>query len=250
VSSREQQKAEARAVREASEKAAAVSAARRRRLMQLGGAAVAIAVVAVAAVLITSHAAGTPKTGAVQALFEGIPQDGLALGDPDAPTTLTEYVDLQCPICRRYVLDTLPTVVNELVRTGDLRIEMAPIAILGPDSVTGADATVAASQQNLAWQFADTLYRNQGAEGSGYLDQAFVQKIAGLTPGLDPAKLTLDSPEVVKEVTRINGQAKDAGINSTPSFVLGKTGEQGQLFQGDFSDPAAFVAQIKEASGG
>lgn len=253
MSSREEEKAQARAQREANEEAAR-SAARRRRLMQLGAAAVAVTAVVVVAIVITSGSSGSGTSAGggteVEALFQGVPQDGLALGDTEAPLTLTEYVDLQCPVCRDYVVDTLPSVIEELVRPGDLRIELRPIAILGPDSVTGAQATVAAGGQNLAWQFADTLYRNQGVEGSGYLDDAFVKQIAGSTPGLDAAALDLAAPEVTKEVERINAEAKENGINSTPSFLLGKTGEPGQLFQGDFSNPDAFVDQIRQVSGG
>ena len=69
-------------------------------------------------------------------MFDGIPQDGVALGDPDAPITLVEFADLQCPFCAEWAIEALPVYVEDYVRTGQMRIEFRPLTFIGNDSVS------------------------------------------------------------------------------------------------------------------
>jgi protein-disulfide isomerase len=228
------------------------SSDRNRRLLLLGVGA-ALAVVVVAVVVMASRpegTGGTSDTSTVAQLFAGIDQDGLTLGDPQAPWTMTEYVDLQCPFCRNYTLKTLPSVIREFVRTGQLKLELRPIDILGPDSERGSRATIAAAQQNRAWEFADTFYRNQQPENSGYVTDAFIAEMAHLTPGLDAAALDTGSAAVRKGLDEARKEARAAGIKSTPSFVLSEGHGPGEPFQADFSDPGAFTSELRAAIAG
>ena len=92
---------------------------------------------------------------------------------------MVEFVDLQCPFCAEYTRDALPTIVKRYVRTGKLKLELRPVAILGPDSATARGrGRGSRAQQNRIWQFADLWYLNQGRENSGYVDDAFLRRIA------------------------------------------------------------------------
>ncbi len=62
-----------------------------------------------------SDAAGRGTQAA--ALFDGIPERNGVLGDPDAPVTVTEFVDLQCPVCATASESTLPAIVDGYVRS-------------------------------------------------------------------------------------------------------------------------------------
>ena len=97
--------------------------------------------------LVGSLTSGLTLPGAdeVAGLYSGLPQNGTTLGSPKAPVTLTEYIDLQCPYCAEFETQTLPGLVKRYVRPGNLRIVMRPWAFLGPDSITGQHATLAAS---------------------------------------------------------------------------------------------------------
>src|SRR5947209_14394470 len=142
-----------------------------------------------------SIASGTPRVGSsaspnalqgaadVAKLFKGIPQAGLVLGDPTAPVTLIEYVDLQCPLCQQFETTELPQLVEKFVRPGKLKIELQPWSILDRtpdvhDSLRGQKATIAAAAQNRAFNFAEVLYDNQGPEDTGWLNDAMISKIA------------------------------------------------------------------------
>jgi protein-disulfide isomerase len=108
---------------------------------------VALAVVVIVVIVIASDGGGsTPKVKAgqavpgasqAQALFAGIPEQGRRLGNPNAPVTLAEYVDLQCPVCRDYALTTFPSLVTQYVKTVKVQVEFHSLPVIpGPDGTT------------------------------------------------------------------------------------------------------------------
>ena len=104
---REQRRAE-RQAREAAERARAT---RKRRLFQLGGALGLAAVCVVAAIALSSGGGSTPAPS--PGLFSGIPEHNGVLGDPNAKTTVTEFVDLQCPICAKASQRVVPPISRD-----------------------------------------------------------------------------------------------------------------------------------------
>ncbi|MEA2180085.1 MAG: hypothetical protein QOG77_3382 [Solirubrobacteraceae bacterium] len=234
MSSRAEAKAKARQEREEAERKEQAAAARKRRIMLLGGVLVAaIAVIAVVVVISQSGTEDEPTAaeGTQQAntLFAGIPQTGNVLGDPDAPVTIEEYVDLQCPFCQRFSQDALPDLVSEYVKTGQAKIVLQTLTFIGPDSERAARVAWSAGEQNKMFEFVENFYANQGEENSGYADEAFLEKIAGGVTGLDVQK-ALDGRDSAKVTSSIQGSksaAQKANVDSTPSFLVGPT--DGQL---------------------
>jgi protein-disulfide isomerase len=160
------------------------------------------------------------------AMLGGIPQHTIALGDPKAPVTLLEFADLQCPFCKEFALQTLPLIVRDYVRTGKVRVQYEDLAFLGPQSKVAASAAAAAGEQNKLWNFVDLFYYNQGQENSGYVTDAFVTRLYRAIPGLDVAKANAarKGPPATDAWVEPQRLAKQFGIDSTPSFVYGKTG--------------------------
>jgi protein-disulfide isomerase len=162
----------------------------------------------------------------VNAMLEGVPQDGLALGDPDAPVTLVEFADLQCPYCAQWASETLPVLVDEYVKPGKLRIEFRPLSFIGDDSTRGAELAVAAGEQERLWHVVELMYRNQGGENTGWISNDFVDALGRSIPGLDAEQWLADAdgerPAQVLQQAQV--EASQQGINSTPSFLLGRTG--------------------------
>ena len=157
-------------------------------------------------------------------IFNGIPQNGDSIGSPQAPIVVVEYADFQCPQCRRFETDKLPEVVKGPVKSGQVQMILVPISILGPQSKLAAAAAYAAAQQSLMWPYAASMYAGQQAENSGYINQAFLRKAALAVPGLDADKLITDLPEAKKIAATAQIKAVGSGINSTPSFAVGKRG--------------------------
>ena len=165
-----------------------------------------------------------PNAAAVQRVFKGVPQQGVALGKPDAPVTLVEFADVQCPFCAKWSVDTLPGLVDEYVKAGKLRIEMRPLVFIGPNSEDGARAVLAAAQQNKGWNAAELFYTNQGSENSNWITEDFVAAVARSIPGIDRQKMLndIDSKAVTDELAA--AAADGENVTATPTFLIGKTG--------------------------
>jgi protein-disulfide isomerase len=183
----------------------------------------------------------------VEAMLDGIPQDGVSLGDPDAPVTLVEFADLQCPFCAQWAREALPVYVEDYVRTGQMRIEFRPLTFIGNESQSAAEIAVAAGEQGKAWNAIDLIYRNQGAENSGWFSSEFIAALGRSIPGLDADQMLSDAagdgPQQVIDAAAT--EANEKGIDSTPSFLLGKTGGSLERVQPDSLDADGLREQIE-----
>jgi protein-disulfide isomerase len=158
----------------------------------------------------------------VGAEFAGISEHGTLLGDPNAPATLVEFADLQCPFCAQYARDALPGLLRDWVRPGRLRLDLRLLTLIGPDSRRAARMAGAAALQDRLWPFAELFYLNQGAENSGYVTPEFLRAITGATPGLDVQRALNDRSvdTVTAQLTRAQRSADRLGVAATPSFFL------------------------------
>ena len=185
-------------------------------------------------------------------LFKGIPQTGLTLGTPNAPATLTEYIDLQCPVCQEFETTQLPTIVTKYVRTGQLNIKMQPWSIRGPDSNRGQSATIAASLQNKAFPFAQMLYFNQGQENTGWLNDNMVQSAASSVDDLKPAQVLSDagSSQTKSVVNSVDSTAATKGFNATPTLLLNHKGQKPHVVAVGLPVLSTLESQIQSAING
>jgi protein-disulfide isomerase len=172
---------------------------------------------------------------ATDALLKGITQHGNVLGNPDAPVTIVEYADFQCPYCARWAVETFPALVREYVRPGKVKIVFGGVAFVGPDSVPALQTAVAAGEQNRLWNVAELIYRNQGMENTGWVTDDLMRSIGEAVPGLDASRMMADrsSPFVATGMSETQGAAQLAGVSSTPTFELGRSsGSTSQLQEG------------------
>jgi protein-disulfide isomerase len=246
------------------------------RTLAIGGVvALAVIIAVVLAVVLTGGKKSSTPTGNFPAkgsshwqgalqgapyvakLFKGIPQHGLVLGNPNAPATLTEYIDLQCPVCQLFESQQLPTLVQKYVRTGKLNIKMQPWSIRdfpgGPqDSTRGQKATIAASLQNRAFPFAELLYLNQGQENTGWLNDNMVLTAASSVDGMRVQQVPNDagSSGVKSTVSGVDGTASAAGFNSTPTLLLNHKGQKPHEIASSLPVLSQFESQIESAIAG
>jgi protein-disulfide isomerase len=260
LASRKEQREQARAEREAREAAERAKAQRKKRMLQLGGALTAAAVIVVIAIVISSGGSSNkggsakgPAVGKSQTaqLLDGIPQSGITLGNPKAPVTLTEFADLQCPFCKEYTLKTFPTIVAKYVRSGKVKMVFRNYAFISGDSLIAARAAEAAGKQNKLWNFIDVFYNNQGEEKTGYVTDPFLTKIAD-GAGVDAQKMLADrkDPSIDTAIAEAQQIAQQAGVNSTPTFLIQKGNAAPKKVSASAFDPAAFSQAIDAELGG
>jgi protein-disulfide isomerase len=267
MASRTKQKEEARARRLAEERAATERAQRARRTRMLAGVLVA-AVAAVAVVIAISVSGGSsgaapPATSAaakkaaaaVTGSLSGIPQSGVALGASTAKVTVTEFGDLQCPVCRDFALNTETQLINKDVKAGKVKLVYKSL-----ETATGSApdpsifpvqqaAAYAAGIQGKAWDYILLFYREQGQEGTGYVTQSYLNGLANQIPGLNYAKWQSDakSSTLLSQVTADQQAAAGRGFNSTPTLVIQGPKGEAQPIAGN-TDYATLESAIKSVS--
>lgn len=252
MSSRAEEKAARRAEREAAQAKQQAADQRKKRLSILGGVVALVAVIVVGAVLLSqsgtedSEPGGSAEGKAAAALVNGIPQEGMALGEPDAPVTIEEYVDFQCPFCGDFSRDVFPTVLEDHVRTGQVRVVLRPLTFLGEDSVTAARFAVAAGEQNRLWQFTEAFYAQQGEENSGYVTDEFLRSVAAdAGVDFDRAVEQQGTEAVTKELNDAQLEASRKGRDSTPSFAMGPTGGEIEAVDINALNVEEFTAEVE-----
>jgi protein-disulfide isomerase len=177
-----------------------------------------------------SLANALPGAGEVNALLKGIPQSGLTLGSPSAKVTLTEYIDLQCPYCQQFETQVMPSIIPQYVRTGKVRVVARPLAFIGPDSVRGRKAMIAAGDQGRAFNFAALLYDNQRTENTGWLNDGMIASAAESIPGLNPKQVftARNSSAIAAQAAQIDREGAADKITQTPTLFVGTGGSLGK----------------------
>jgi len=244
MASRTKQKEEARARRQAEEQARAEKARRERRLRMGGGVALlAVAIVAVAIAISSggggnktvnpNSSAGKQAATTVNGLLAGIPQSGMTLGSPSAKVTLTEYGDLQCPVCQTLALGAENQLIQNEVRSGKAKLvfrslETASQSSPVPNAFQNQQiAAYAAGMQGRGWYYVELFYHQQGQEGTGYATEAYLDNLARQIPGLNYSTWLTDrkNPGLLAQLQADQQAASVKGLNSTPSVVV--TGPKG-----------------------
>src|SRR4029079_9648292 len=133
------------------------------------------------------------------------------------------------------------TLITDYVRSGKVKLVFRGLAFVWPEAAAALPASLAAGRQNHLSHFMHLLYENQGAENSGWVTDGFIRSAAGLIDGLNVTRLVADaqSTAVTDEIAAAQALATRDGVNSTPSFFVGRTGGALTRLQVQSLDPAA-----------
>ena len=140
-------------------------------------------------------------------------------GARDAPVTLVEFTDYQCPYCARHVRETWPRIERQYVATGKLRYATLdlPLERIHPLAFKAAQATHCAEQQGGFWRMHDRLFASQQAL------EPWTAHAEAL--GLDVATFDacLEGGLYAAAVRRDMAVAARLGVDGTPGFILART---------------------------
>ena len=142
-------------------------------------------------------------------------------GDPDAPVTIIEFADFQCPFCGRFFAETKPQIDEQYIQSGEVRFGYFDFAFLGPESQWAAEAAECAADQNKFWEYHDKLYDSQSGENQGAFNKDNLKKFAE-NLGLDSSVFNkcFDSGKYTQLIQDDSNTASSIGVRSTPTFLI------------------------------
>ena len=149
------------------------------------------------------------------------------LGKPDAPVTMIEFADLQCPYCRAYAIEALPALVDQYVRTGKARFVFSGMHFIGPDSRQGPARRVRrrSPEPSLAVPAPPLPEPGCREHRLGHRRPAPIGR--RVDPGLrhreDAGRHELAGRDATRSLPPIS-RRRSARVNPTPTFFAGKTG--------------------------
>lgn len=206
---------------------------------------------AVTLTAVTNRLNGSPAAARFDSATVTIP-GAIVEGQSNAPITIVEYTDFQCPFCGRHARTTLPQLRQKYIATGQVRyiIRDLPLSI-HPNAPLAAAASLCAAEQGAEkyWAFHDTMFAHQ----AGMTRDTVLR--AGKLAGLDQGRLEAcaKSPRITAEVAADLAVAEKAGFTGTPTFVIARTTPsdtvRGISFTGALTI-SVFDEQIRRASAG
>ncbi len=153
-------------------------------------------------------------------------------GSANAPVTMVEYGDYQCPFCgTAFFAQTEPQIVQNYVNTGKVKFVFRDFAFLGPESTAAANAAQCANDQGKLWAYHDALYAAKvaddakgGGENDGFFSTTELLKL-GTQVGLNMSTFTscVNNNSDATIVTQEKTDATNNGVNSTPTFYINGT---------------------------
>lgn len=214
---------------------------RKRNLIIMGVIALITIVIVGAAIIAGNLTSNNSTTIPVTASTKPIPVNPdpsfPAWGPADAPIKIQEFIDYQCPACGNYNKNFEAAVIEAFAKTNKVRYEIKFFPFLetnqagGRESRDPAQAAMCALEQGKFWQMHNSLFENQAGENRGGFSKARLKDIAAKV-GLDKTQFDtcLDSNRHEATVLAGLNGARDAKVQSTPSFVI-----NGKLFPGALS---------------
>lgn len=139
------------------------------------------------------------------------------LGNPDAPVTIIEFSEFQCPFCGRYASETFPQIKKDYVDTGKVKIVFKNFPLPSHDKAQkAAEAGECAFEQGKFWEYGEKLFENQQALEIDNLKQ-YAQDL-GLNSG--QFNSCLDSGKYQEEVGEDLQEGQNVGVSGTPTFFI------------------------------
>ncbi len=185
-------------------------------------------VIIAAAVLYTSsNKAGLPSLGDSAQVGGTLSQetpsdadiedDDPFLGNPDAPITLVEFSDFQCPFCAKFFFDAEAEIIKKYVQTGKVKFVYRDFPLtIHPMAQKAAEAGECADEQKKFWEYHDTIFQRQSELSLANL-KAWAREL-----GLDGAQFDacLDFGKYFDEVRNDLDYGQSIGVGGTPAIFI------------------------------
>ena len=148
------------------------------------------------------------------------------IGNPDAPITIVEFSDFQCPFCARFHTQTLPLILEEYIEQGKVKLVFRdfPIQSIHPNALPASVAAECANDQNKFREMHDMLFEKQNDWNKLETVDAlsmFSQYASGMQLDEELFDSCLTSGKHISEIKKDLDDGRDYGVSGTPGFFVG-----------------------------
>ena len=148
------------------------------------------------------------------------------IGDIDAPITIIEFSDFQCPFCAKFHMQTLPTIMDEYINKGTVKLVFRdfPIQSIHPNAVPASIAAECANEQEKFEQMYHMLFEKQKEWSNletSYAITAFNQYASELQLNEEKFDSCIKNVKYIEEVQKDLNEGRTYGVTGTPGFFIG-----------------------------
>ena len=157
------------------------------------------------------------KPNAIPVANAATADDDAFLGEEDAPVTIIEFTDYQCPFCSRHFTNTFPEIKKEYIDTGKVKYVLRDYPLgFHQFAQKASEATECAEDQDKFWEMHAKVFENN----KSLTAESFSKFAADL--GLDTSKFDecLNSDKYAEEVKKDMAEGSASGITGTPGFFV------------------------------
>ncbi|MBI2112470.1 DsbA family protein [Candidatus Woesearchaeota archaeon] len=171
--------------------------------------------------------------------MNSLADDDPFLGKEDAPITIIEFSDYECPFCARFYQQTLSSIKEEYIKTGKVKFVYRDFPLsFHQQAEPAAIAANCAGDQGKYFEFHDKIFSNGGAGGKNEVD--YKKWARELSLDLAAWETCIKDPKQRQELQKDIADGSAAGISGTPGFVI-----NGKLISG--AQPFSVFQQVIEA---
>ena len=148
------------------------------------------------------------------------------IGDPNAPITIVEFSDFQCPFCARFHTQTLPLILEEYIEQGKVKLVFRdfPIQSIHPNALPASVAAECANEQGKFREMHDVLFEKQNAWNRLETVEAlslFSQYASDMQLEQDAFDSCVSSGKYIEEIRKDLDDGREYGVSGTPGFFVG-----------------------------
>ena len=152
--------------------------------------------------------------------------DDPIIGNPDAPITIIEFTDFQCPFCARFHTQTLPLIFEEYIEPGKVKLVVRdfPIQSIHPNAVPAAVASECANEQGKVKEMHDMLFYKQNQCSKQETADAlslFSQYATEIQLDQEIFDSCIISGKYIEEIKNDLNDGREYGVSGTPGFFIG-----------------------------
>lgn len=172
---------------------------------------------------------------------------GVTMGDPDAPITIVEFGDYQCPGCGSFALSVKPQIDGTFVQSGQAKFVFYdyPLVSIHPNAFLAARAARCAQDQGKYWEYHETLFRNQARWSTATTPSGGFKNYAGEL-GMDEGDFAacLNSDKYADVITANMELGVRMGVTGTPTILINGNNKTRRVNSFDYQSIASAIELI------